>query len=192
MCFSFAQHFEPKEEEVLGFYKSNSTLDMPGLSGDQVQEIEGLKDDALENTSLSKESGVERHLSKVVSSHSEATTDSTHTDISTSEQSSGSAVQLSASGTLCDVVAAHYNNVPESGLDERNRSRILHLRNFNNWIKSMLIGMFFYKCKWMFLNLYCNQLFIHRWIFNKGEGIKASWIKFESSWYGLWERWRSI
>lgn len=49
--------------------------------------------------------------------------------------------------TLCDVVAAHYNNVPESGLDERSRSRILHLRNFNNWIKSMLIDEFIQKVR---------------------------------------------
>lgn len=56
-----------------------------------------------------------------------------------SSEPSTSQMSSSAEGTLCAVVAAHYNSVPESGLDERNRSRILHLRNFNNWIKSMLI-----------------------------------------------------
>lgn len=38
------------------------------------------------------------------------------------------------------VVASHYNALPESGIRLRNTSRILHLRNFNNWMKSMLIG----------------------------------------------------
>ncbi|KAJ1521034.1 hypothetical protein ONE63_002746 [Megalurothrips usitatus] len=53
----------------------------------------------------------------------------------------------SAQSTLCDVVAAHYNSVPESGLDERSKSRILHLRNFNNWIKSMLIDEYVNKVR---------------------------------------------
>lgn len=39
------------------------------------------------------------------------------------------------------VVASHYNALPELGLDRRNDSRILHLRNLNNWMKSMLIGL---------------------------------------------------
>uniref|UniRef100_A0A1B6MB57 mRNA cap guanine-N(7) methyltransferase n=1 Tax=Graphocephala atropunctata TaxID=36148 RepID=A0A1B6MB57_9HEMI len=38
------------------------------------------------------------------------------------------------------VVAAHYNALEEKGLTERNKSRIVYLRNFNNWIKSMLIN----------------------------------------------------
>ncbi|XP_034245554.1 mRNA cap guanine-N7 methyltransferase [Thrips palmi] len=49
--------------------------------------------------------------------------------------------------TLCNVVAAHYNNVPETGLDERSKSRILYLRNFNNWIKSMLIDEYITKVR---------------------------------------------
>ena len=36
-------------------------------------------------------------------------------------------------------MAGHYNNLQEKGLNERNQSRILHMRNFNNWIKSYLI-----------------------------------------------------
>lgn len=57
---------------------------------------------------------------------------------------------------MCDVVAAHYNNVPETGLDERSKSRILYLRNFNNWIKSMLIGdyvIIIYKIRLMSLSV---------------------------------------
>ncbi|XP_007254739.2 mRNA cap guanine-N7 methyltransferase [Astyanax mexicanus] len=37
-------------------------------------------------------------------------------------------------------VASHYNTLQECGLAERSRSRIVHLRNFNNWTKSILIG----------------------------------------------------
>ncbi len=37
-------------------------------------------------------------------------------------------------------VATHYNKLQECGLAERNKSRIVHMRNFNNWLKSVLIG----------------------------------------------------
>jgi len=36
-------------------------------------------------------------------------------------------------------VAKHYNEIEEKGLDKRKESRIYYMRNFNNWIKSMLI-----------------------------------------------------
>lgn len=45
------------------------------------------------------------------------------------------------------VVAEHYNKLPEKGLVERNRSRIVHLRNFNNWVKSMLINEYLDKVR---------------------------------------------
>lgn len=45
------------------------------------------------------------------------------------------------------VVAAHYNKLEEKGLTERNQSRIVYLRNFNNWIKSMLINEFLDKVR---------------------------------------------
>ena len=38
------------------------------------------------------------------------------------------------------TVAKHYNELKESGLEERTKSRIFYLRNFNNWLKSMHIG----------------------------------------------------
>ena len=109
---------------------------MPGVTGNHDHDTEGSRNDGCnehqsdEITVKFEESGVEKQDSQVVA------------DPSTSEQPSGTVIQPPTSGTLCDVVAAHYNNVPESGLDERNRSRILHLRNFNNWIKSMLIGKY--------------------------------------------------
>ncbi|TKR93843.1 hypothetical protein L596_008222 [Steinernema carpocapsae] len=44
-------------------------------------------------------------------------------------------------------VASHYNAVPEKGLAERTQSRIFYLRNFNNWMKSMLINEFLEKLR---------------------------------------------
>lgn len=37
-------------------------------------------------------------------------------------------------------VASHYNTLQESGLAARSTSRIFYMRNFNNWLKSVLIG----------------------------------------------------
>ncbi|KAM9385498.1 mRNA cap guanine-N(7) methyltransferase [Pholidichthys leucotaenia] len=37
-------------------------------------------------------------------------------------------------------VASHYNKLQEVGLAARSQSRIFFMRNFNNWIKSVLIG----------------------------------------------------
>lgn len=40
-------------------------------------------------------------------------------------------------------VAQHYNAIPNSGVQARMDSKIYHMRNFNNWMKSMLICEFF-------------------------------------------------
>ena len=45
------------------------------------------------------------------------------------------------------VVATHYNALEEKGLAERSKSRIFYMRNFNNWIKSMLINEYLSKVK---------------------------------------------
>lgn len=37
-------------------------------------------------------------------------------------------------------VAQHYNRLQEVGLEVRSQSRIVYMRNFNNWVKSVLIG----------------------------------------------------
>lgn len=37
-------------------------------------------------------------------------------------------------------VASHYNRLQEVGLAARSKSRIFFMRNFNNWLKSVLIG----------------------------------------------------
>ncbi|XP_075849806.1 mRNA cap guanine-N(7) methyltransferase isoform X1 [Microcebus murinus] len=45
------------------------------------------------------------------------------------------------------TVAAHYNELQEVGLEKRSQSRIFYLRNFNNWMKSVLIGEFLEKVR---------------------------------------------
>jgi len=40
---------------------------------------------------------------------------------------------------IANVVASHYNELKEGGKQFRAESRIFHMRNFNNWTKSMLI-----------------------------------------------------
>ncbi|KAL7984420.1 hypothetical protein Chor_002990, partial [Crotalus horridus] len=49
--------------------------------------------------------------------------------------------------THAEAVAAHYNKLEEVGLEQRSKSRIFYLRNFNNWIKSVLIGEFLDKVR---------------------------------------------
>ena len=43
------------------------------------------------------------------------------------------------------VVANHYNQLLERGVAERKESRIFHMRNLNNWIKSRIIGKLIIK-----------------------------------------------
>ncbi|XP_037938333.1 mRNA cap guanine-N7 methyltransferase [Teleopsis dalmanni] len=45
------------------------------------------------------------------------------------------------------VVASHYNELKETNRHERLSSRIVHLRNFNNWIKTQLINEYMAKIK---------------------------------------------
>ncbi|XP_070149151.1 mRNA cap guanine-N(7) methyltransferase isoform X2 [Polyergus mexicanus] len=45
------------------------------------------------------------------------------------------------------LVADHYNLLEEKGLSYRNQSRIVYMRNFNNWIKSMLIHEYVVKLR---------------------------------------------
>ncbi len=45
------------------------------------------------------------------------------------------------------VVASHYNRLEEKGLEQRKESRIFHMRNLNNWIKSQLINEYVSKVR---------------------------------------------
>ncbi|CAG8850777.1 19880_t:CDS:1, partial [Racocetra persica] len=40
------------------------------------------------------------------------------------------------------VVREHYNKKLDVGVEKRNESTILFLKNFNNWIKSVIIGRY--------------------------------------------------
>ncbi|KAJ8920578.1 hypothetical protein NQ315_004717 [Exocentrus adspersus] len=53
----------------------------------------------------------------------------------------------SSDTTYSEVVATHYNLIKEKGLDERSKSSVVYLRNFHNWIKSMLINEYLTKVK---------------------------------------------
>ncbi|XP_013133687.1 PREDICTED: mRNA cap guanine-N7 methyltransferase isoform X2 [Papilio polytes] len=50
-------------------------------------------------------------------------------------------------GEHASVVAAHYNHIEDKGLKERFNSPIFYLRNFNNWVKSVLIQEYIDKVK---------------------------------------------
>lgn len=59
---------------------------------------------------------------------------------------SGASQDGSGSG-LGHVVAQHYDSLPERGREQRAESRIFHMRNFNNWIKSTLMNEYLEKVK---------------------------------------------
>ncbi|XP_026469214.1 mRNA cap guanine-N7 methyltransferase-like [Ctenocephalides felis] len=47
--------------------------------------------------------------------------------------------------SMSNLVANHYNKIEEIGLNARTKTRIYFMRNFNNWIKSMLISQYIEK-----------------------------------------------
>lgn len=64
-----------------------------------------------------------------------------------SDEESSPSKKLATHEGFAKVVATHYNSLEEKGLDERSKSRIVYMRNFHNWIKSMLINEYLTKIK---------------------------------------------
>lgn len=50
--------------------------------------------------------------------------------------------QADGGGGLAPVVAKHYNEIEEKGLEAREESKIVTLRKYNNWAKSMNFSKF--------------------------------------------------
>lgn len=67
--------------------------------------------------------------------------DALHTDNNVTEQ------KVEEADNHTKFVATHYNKLEEKGLDERSKSSIFFMRNFNNWIKSVLINEYLTKVK---------------------------------------------
>jgi len=62
---------------------------------------------------------------------------------------------------LGSVVAKHYNEIQEKGIEARADSQIYHMRNFNNWIKTMLISKFVEIETKFHYSLIYNEMGIH-------------------------------
>ena len=43
------------------------------------------------------------------------------------------------SSSISSIVANHYNSIHNNDIQERKKSRIYYMRNFNNWVKSIII-----------------------------------------------------
>jgi mRNA (guanine-N7-)-methyltransferase len=55
-----------------------------------------------------------------------------------------------------EIVATHYNNIKEKGIESRKNSQIIGLKNFNNWVKSVLIQKYLIK-RGKVLDLCCGK-----------------------------------
>ncbi|XP_065674921.1 mRNA cap guanine-N7 methyltransferase isoform X1 [Hydra vulgaris] len=55
--------------------------------------------------------------------------------------------EVSKGDSVGNAVAKHYNDIPAGTKESRKESRIFHLRNFNNWVKTVIITEFLGKIK---------------------------------------------
>ncbi|XP_020287348.1 mRNA cap guanine-N7 methyltransferase isoform X2 [Pseudomyrmex gracilis] len=76
-------------------------------------------------------------------------TPSISSDVATCENDDTNSVSpdVSKASANTALVAEHYNTLKEKGISQRNQSRIVYMRNFNNWVKSMLINKYLGKIK---------------------------------------------
>ena len=81
------------------------------------------------------------------------------TDQSSSSSSSSESTSKTTSSTFNESqsVAEHYNARPNVQPQARGRSEIIHLRDFNNWTKSVLIREFVSQRKLSVLDLACGK-----------------------------------
>ena len=64
---------------------------------------------------------------------------------------------ISLTSSESQSVADHYNSRPNLQPSERHRSSIIHLRDFNNWTKSVLIREFVSQGNLKVLDLACGK-----------------------------------
>lgn len=94
------------------------------------------------NSEENVESNSDKQLEKSFGEN-KTTRKRTYEEVDNSEKAN----EASVPNGYANIVAKHYNQLEEKGREERSKSRIVHLRNFHNWIKSMLINEYLSKIK---------------------------------------------
>ncbi|XP_044743867.1 mRNA cap guanine-N7 methyltransferase [Chrysoperla carnea] len=115
------------------------------------------QEDDLEKTLMLAAANADRRLTSTsISSEDEKTDEKPEEEIyppikkakiEIAHETTSSPKCLEQPGEHSKVVAQHYNALEEKGLDERLKSRIFYMRNFNNWIKSRLINEYLTKVR---------------------------------------------
>eukprot|EP01118_Nematostelium_gracile_P010476 TRINITY_DN3614_c0_g1_i1.p1 TRINITY_DN3614_c0_g1~~TRINITY_DN3614_c0_g1_i1.p1 ORF type:complete len:355 (-),score=81.92 TRINITY_DN3614_c0_g1_i1:71-1084(-) len=63
-------------------------------------------------------------------------------DPTSGRRSGGLGYRPDAEPNRTDLIAEHYNSRPNTNIEERMESRVYHMKNFNNWVKSVLINSY--------------------------------------------------
>ena len=88
---------------------------------------------------------------------------------------------------VATVVAQHYNHLSERGVAERKESRIFHMRNLNNWIKSRIIGTIHSLAT--ILSFVCQHFIkstFHRQHFRPHQKGERAQLPYQCPGLGLW------